>query len=150
MLYRLSNRECLFTVFNCTWPGDYRQVAIANRGITAVHDCLFRFEVESNQLVGFGTAEHFGHARQIFEMSSIDRALVAGYANGCAQCTGHWVRPQPNAGYKVNNSRHLAFSRICLHYNEHDYLCIISSIRTRRKQKNPPPNLGSGFLKYPR
>ena len=92
--HRLGDGERLRAALNRTRAGDDRQLFAADGRIADAHDGLLRFQIERDQFVGFAHADRFGDAGQILEVTRINRALIAGDADGCALLAGHRVCPE--------------------------------------------------------
>src|SRR2546421_2238521 len=124
--HRLGHSERLCATLNRTGAGDDGQLFAADGRIADAHDGLFGFQIERDQFVGLAHADRFGDAGQILEVARIDRALIAGDADGCALLAGHRMRAKAQVLNDAHHIRDLAFGRIRFHNDKHKKFPVLS------------------------
>jgi hypothetical protein len=80
-------------------------------------DGVFFFHVPAGQLVGLGNADHFGDAREFFEVAAVHFALVAGDADGGALGSGKRMGAEAQLLNVIANRLDFLGRRLRLHDN---------------------------------
>src|SRR4029077_8891167 len=119
-LNNVGNSKSLFAVLDGAWPSDDGKRSIANlRAVAKIENRALRPQIERDQFVWLGHANRFRHARQVFEVAEVDRALIAGHANGGARRARHDVRAKTERLDNADNAVDLRFRGTGVHYNQH-------------------------------
>ena len=97
--------------------GDDGQFISANRRITDAYNSFLGTQVERDKFVRFADANSFSYTRQIFEARWVDRAGVAGNADGRACRARHCMWFESKFSDDVDHMRNLRIGRVGFHDN---------------------------------
>ena len=90
--HNLGDLKRLFERFYGARPRDDRRLKPAYVRVANPNDRVFTLQVAADQLIRLRNSYGLGHSREVFEMSWIDRALIARDADCGPSRAGHGVR----------------------------------------------------------
>jgi hypothetical protein len=116
-----SGGEALLFAFYRARAADEAHVFAAEKNVAArggnAQDGVFFFDVAADQFVGLADRNAFDHAGEGFERAEIERAFVAGDADGGAEGSGDGMRFEAEAFDAFANGANLRLGGMRLHYN---------------------------------
>jgi len=119
-----SGGEALLFGFYRARAANQADVFAAEKHIAArcgnAQDGVFFFDIAADQFVGLADGNAFDHAGEGFEYAKIERAFVAGDADGGAEGAGDGMRFKAEALDAFANGANLRLGGVRLHYDEHD------------------------------
>ena len=83
-LHRAGDGERLLARLHRAGPGHDHEAAAAHRHVAHAHDAVLGLHLARDELVGVGDGDDLEHAGQALEDGRVQRALVAGDADGGA------------------------------------------------------------------
>src|SRR5580692_74676 len=137
----LSHSKRLLPALNGARPGDNRESRATNRGIAAreTNDGVLFPEVAADQLVRLGNADHFLHARHLFQRAGLDLTLISSDADRSPLRPRDGVSAVAERFDLLADGPHLRFARVRLHHHQHEPPRKVQVYRRRRIHRKPGP-----------
>src|SRR5262245_18685422 len=99
-MYRPCAREGLLAALDRAWPGDDRQLGVADRSVAGTDNRFVGSQIQRNQFVRLCYANHFRHTGKDFETPTIDWDFIDSNADRRPRCSWHGVRAEAD---RLNN-----------------------------------------------